>query len=956
MSFSSPFWLLALLALPPLLWLALRAVNPERASGPLHRLSPFRRAAFLFLRTSAIILLVLGLAGFGLARFSDRQAVVFLLDQSWSVTPGQLGRGLEVIEAVRGRLGRGDSASLVRFGADAELSEPAAGVPVGEGDGAVNGEATDIGSAIQLGLAQAGAVLHGTGSRANLRLVLLSDGNENRGSAERAAAVARSMGARIYPVPLDPRTGAAPEDAPEVSVEDVSAPARVRQDEPHEVTVLVRSRTRIRGSVTLLRDAAPVATREELFVPGENAVQFTGSFAQRGLHAWDALVEARGDGLAQNNHGRTVIEVSGPPQVLYVARPGKGSPSLLAALAAQGISAVRTDPARLPGSLAGYIPYDALILDNVPAYGMSNEKMETIARYVRDVGGGLLMTGGDASFGAGGYYKTPIERALPVDMDVKSPVEIPRLSLVILADRSGSMGGAVPSGEVKLDVVKSAALSAIESLNPFDTVGLLAFDASWEWTVPLTDAGQSETIAAELASLTPGGGTVMYPALEEVARVLGARASPLRHVIILSDGLTDEGDFEGLVKRMAREKITVSTVAVGEDADVKLLASMAGWGRGRAYATNDARDVPRIFMTETTIASQGLLIEKGFLPRQASAGDAVRGIPLESMPGLKGFVLTYMKPGAEMIASALYSAPLLATWRYGLGRSAAFTSDLGGRWSASWLAWDQFPRLAAQLVRWLERPSNADLLRPRLGVAGGRATVTVDAYDALGAFANGLDLAAIVLDPDGGRAEVRVPQTGPGLYQAVFPAAAVGDYIVTLSAATGDGSAPPAPVTLAATVPYSDEYRMLAADTALLDRLAALTGGGRIDAADDEEGLSALLHREPGMSAAGSDAWRYLLLTGLLLFFLDVVARRGTIPEGLRTRLAAGVKRLRRRDSLSYDELSVMVTRAREEERAKLRKRISGLSGKGSIDPELAAYLYIARLRSRKAAEESRKK
>ena len=145
--------------------------------------------------------------------------------------------------------------------------------------------------------------------------------------------------------------------------------------------------------------------------------------------------------------------------------------------------------AALPGTLAGYLPYDALILDDVPGFGISNEKMETIARYVRDAGGGLLMVGGDASFGAGGYYKTPIERALPVDMDVKSQVQLPRLSLVIVVDKSGSMGGTVPTGETKLDVVKSAALSAIELLNPFDRVGLLAFDADWEWTVPLTERG-----------------------------------------------------------------------------------------------------------------------------------------------------------------------------------------------------------------------------------------------------------------------------------------------------------------------------------------------------------------------------------------------------------------------------------------------------------------------------------
>ena len=157
-------------------------------------------------------------------------------------------------------------------------------------------------------------------------------------------------------------------------------------------------------------------------------MQFSAVFPQRGLQAWDALVEAPSDASPENNHYRRFVEVTGPPQVLYVARPGHESPALLAALAAQGITAVEREPGRdCPVRLPGYLPYDALILDDVPGYGISNEKMETIAHYVRDTGGGLLMIGGPSSFGSGGYYKTPIERILPVDMDVKSQVQLPRV-------------------------------------------------------------------------------------------------------------------------------------------------------------------------------------------------------------------------------------------------------------------------------------------------------------------------------------------------------------------------------------------------------------------------------------------------------------------------------------------------------------------------------------------------
>ena len=944
MIFLTPAWLLVLLPVPVLIFLTLRAMR--RTGG---RLSVSRRRAFLILRTGAAVVLALGLGGLVFSHLSNRLSIVFLLDGSRSIGGDQRGRAMQVVEAIRARLHPEDTASLARFGANAEEEELTPGVrasPTGGDD--LDTGATDIGGAIQFALAQSSGTVPP-------RIVLLTDGNENRGSALQAAGIAKAFGARIFPVALAGGAGGTGGAGArrEVSVEDIRAPSRVRQGEPHLVTVMVRSTGDTPGRVTLFRDSEPVAKREVLLGPGENAVQFSGMLPERGLHAWDALVEAPSDGTTQNNHYRRFVEVMGTPQVLYVSRPGHDSPALLSALQSQGISVVRSPSvAALPGTLAGYLPYDALILDDVPGFQISNEKMETISRYVRDAGGGLLMVGGDASFGAGGYYKTPIERALPVDMDVKSQVQIPRLSLVIVVDKSGSMGATVPTGETKLDVVKSAALSSIELLNPFDKVGILAFDADWEWTVPLTEAGDTRKIVTDLATLQPGGGTIMYPALEEAARAISASPSPLRHVIVLTDGLTNPGEFEKLVRGMAKQHITVSTVAVGEDADRGLLESIAKWGGGRTYATNDPRDVPRIFMTETTLVTRGLLVEKSFLPRLVSMGESLRGIPVQTMPALDGFVLTYVKPGAEMVLSALYDAPLLATWRYGLGRTAAYTSDLRGRWGRGLLSWDQFPRFVSQLVRWLERPSGADALHPRIDVASGTASIQVDAYDPVGAFVDGLVIDAIVLGPDGTRSEIQVPQTAPGLYEARFPAGKVGDYTVTLAASSAEAALPP--LTVGVSVPYSDEYRMLGVNGPLLARLAATTGGTLVSSPDDEGAISEIVKREPVRAGTGGQPWRFLLVAALLLFVLDIAVRKVALPPGWRERAASILRLPVRRPAMSYDELTGMVEKAHDEERARLKKKISTAAGEGNIDPDLAAYLYIARLRSRKAAEEKK--
>ena len=349
MSFQSPLWLIALAALPPLVFLTLRV-----SRGGL---------SFLILRSASILFLVLGLAGFTSALLTNRLSVVFLLDQSRSVPEAERQEALHLIESIRGSLRGGDSATLVRFGAEARTDALEPGVEAAAEGVEVDAEATNIGAAIQAGLAQGG-------SGPAPRLVLLTDGNENRGNATLAAGVARAMGARIFPVPL----GLAARGV-EVAVSDLQAPDTVREGEAHEVTVMVRSRTAVTARVTLFRDMAPVADRLIQIAPGENAVQFTGDFPQRGLHAWDAVVEAPGDSVAQNNHSRRLVRVSGPPQVLYVSRPGKGSPSFLSALSTQGISVVAVPPTGLPGTLAGYLPFDAVILDNVPGYGIATEKM-----------------------------------------------------------------------------------------------------------------------------------------------------------------------------------------------------------------------------------------------------------------------------------------------------------------------------------------------------------------------------------------------------------------------------------------------------------------------------------------------------------------------------------------------------------------------------------------------------
>ena len=241
-----------------------------------------------------------------------------------------------------------------------------------------------------------------------------------------------------------------------------------------------------------------VGRQEVTLQAGKNRYSFIQQAQEEGTHLYQLIVNSPQDTIPENNRWQAFVEVLGPPKVLLLYDPPGSAAALLEALRQQNIAVQERPWSELPHALSSYLEYDALIFDNVPGFGISVSQMEVLERYVRDMGGGLLMLGGEKSFGAGGYYRTPLEKLLPVDMDVPTKMSIPSLCLVMVIDRSDSMGGSLsesrpaPGGErtTKLEVAKIAAFSAMKLLNPFDQVGLLGFNADWEWVVPISEAGK----------------------------------------------------------------------------------------------------------------------------------------------------------------------------------------------------------------------------------------------------------------------------------------------------------------------------------------------------------------------------------------------------------------------------------------------------------------------------------
>jgi Mg-chelatase subunit ChlD len=807
-------------------------------------------------RVAVVAAILAGLAGLGLSRTTDQLTVLFLLDASDSVSLENRAKARQyVAEAVKAAGGR-DRYGVITFGGSPTLETAAGRDPLeGKPPLAVDGRATDIGAAVRLAL----AAFPREGAR---RIVLLSDGNENQGSAREAAQHARAEGVPVNVVPLQNEYGQ------EVLIERLVLPPEVKFGETFLVRVVAWSARETQGRVSLYRNGEFVGAQPVKLKAGKNVFAYQQAVGgQGGFQLYQARLEAPDDVVQENNRGVGLVAVRGRPNVLYVEKDRDQASNLLSALRTQGLKVDMVGPEGLPRTMDGLTRYDSVILSNVSALRMNRQQMELIRGYVRDQGGGLVMLGGEESFGVGGFYHTPVEEALPVTMEARQKVEIPSLAVILVIDRSGSMETSIDTRFSKLDLAKEAAQLVVELLDDRNEVGVIAFDTSWNWVVPMTPAKDKDRIIKEIAAIKAGGGTDLFPAMKEAYQTIYDRQALLRHVLVLSDGEVTAADFAGLVRRMQKDKITVSSVAVGKDSDVKFMTDVSRWGRGRFYYTEDVFSIPRILTLETQLASKASIIEQAFRPQPVRADhEILQDVRWDQAPPLGGYVSTTPKPTADLLLMSHQRDPVLAAWRYGLGRSVAFTSDAKAKWGILWLRWGEFNKVFGQMVRWTLRSAHRSQIVTSVVQQGDTAEVQLEAVDEKGEFLNFLDANAGVVTPDKTQSVLRLEQVGPGRYRGAFGAGEQGAYLVGVAERKDQKLVGSEVASLV--IPYSPEHRALEANQPLLRDVVALSGGTAPATAADN--FTADRRRVP----VQVDAWPYLLAAALLLFLPDVALRR----------------------------------------------------------------------------------
>jgi len=876
---NGPAWIAAVNAAgvhlawtPQLWWVLLAWFVPVGALYSLTDLPTAQQALQVLLRMALIAVLAVALAGPRSRQESARGVqIIHLVDRSASVADDMLKEAGDRILA-DGAVARTNDelhVDVVRFdGRARRLPWPATGTaanaPLARPDlrrDPASGLATDLEGALNtaLGIVRTGAVVHA---------VIWSDGVETRGDASTLVPALERAGITVHTPARAPSAAVG-----EVIVERVIVPAVLRSNVPFDVEAIVRStgpakvRCRVRGP-----GIRPDPVVEALQTGQQRLNLGRVRLREGGHHELDVrcdVLQGR-DRFTGNNGMRARVVVRARPRVLYV-EGARGQHTYLQDALQDDYDVDARPAAGLPRTLGELKRYTAVILSDVARMSaagvqqVTDGDMRNLHAYV-ERGGGLLVLGGEDSLGSGGYQDTYLEKkVLPVKLSIESQIQQPTIAMILCIDRSGSMQG------TKIELAKEAARATAEALGHDDKIGVLAFDNLTRAVVRLQRAGNRYRIATDIGRLTAGGGTNIYPCLQQAYDALNTVAARVKHVILLSDGKAPRAGIDGLVHQMRRSGMTVTAVGVGAEVDRNLLETIADRGGGRSYFTDRPETLPRIFVRETKEVTGESVIERRFRPRLAPGVgriDMLKGIDLPSAPLLLGYIPTRVKPAAKEILRTSTGAPLLVRWRLGIGKVTVWTSDLKNRWAHHWIDWPDYAAFARQLVRDLMHEEIGSRVAVAVSRERDRLRIAVDAVDEDDRYLRDLHGTATVRLPDGSKRVIALPEIALGRYETTTALDKLGPYDVSVALRGEPGQPPLATGSATAVHPYPDEYRVAAPGATALPAMVRATSGKTAATAKDWRADHGRTHMR------WQWLWPELLKLALILLIVDVALRR----------------------------------------------------------------------------------
>jgi len=665
--------------------------------------------------------------------------------------------------------------------------------------------------------------------------------------------------------------GPAARPSGDVSVELISADRTPFAGGSAVLSAVLHANEATDVELLVFRDDELVVERTASLATGATLVRIPVSLPEPGVQRWRVTVHADGDPFPGNDTAELALDVRASPRVWVMTDERERGQSFADALELQGFRSVVRPSFAVPTDLAAFQDVDLVVLSNVPALELTSLQQDTLEAWVRERGGGLVITGGERSFGPGGYLETPLDALSPLSSRV--PRDAPEVAIAFVLDRSGSMQQQV-GGATRLDIAKEATLRAVELLGDESDIAIVVFDQEATLLLPWTSVSDLSTIEAALGPLVPGGGTSIAAGLEMAIDVVAQSLAASLHVVVMTDGLSQPGDFAGLTRELRDRDATVSAVAIGLGADVDVIREIASVGGGAAHITTDFRALPGILAQEALLLSGDPVVHEVLTPRQVDVTHPVMAQLPTVFPPMTAFVETTPKLDADVLLVDGEDRPLLAVWRYGAGQVMAFPSHAVGPWTDAWTAVDAFPLWWGQWLRSLVQDTVQSGLTLTTTVAGDELHVRVDAFDDDGRTRGGLDLEARLTSADGTLRTRLLADEGDGRYTARLALGTGTSEVVVID--RGDDGRPSVSARVAHAYPAT--WSASAGDAA---RTIAAWTGGHLDPAQ------LALPTARGMWISGwNPAWRPWLAGAVLAWMVTLLLRY--VPGWLRMPRRAG--------------------------------------------------------------------
>lgn len=785
------------------------------------------------LRYVLILLAALALAGMSLKTASPDRTAFLLVDVSASVNEEETVRLAKEALAEAGERKTG----VIAFGADAAvLRSPGQEAPLDVSEAQADRSGTDLYGALQM----ASALLP---EDSNGGIAVISDGLMT--GEENLLPAAGGLPVNVL------KTGT--RSGTDAQVTSVTVPSSLYTGQKYTTQVTVHSNTAGKATLLLTRDQGAAESRAVTLRRGENTFAFDSTAAGAGVSTVEARVMMAGDSVSANDSGAAYTVIAGEPSVLIAEGQSGAGSQLSSMLEAAGMKVKTLPAAMLPEKAADLLTYHAVALVNVDASQISDAQTAALDSAAKELGVGVAVFGGDSSYALGGYRGSALENMLPVTIDVRNRMDLPTTALVLVIDKSGSMLDG-EYGVTRLALAREAACSALEVLDERDQAGVIAFDDAGKWVVPLSPVTDVAAMQQQVATIRSGGGTAFYSPLMMAYNALKNASAHYRHVIFLTDGQAGDTGYLDVVRRMAEAGITVTTVAVGDDADYTGMTKIAEAGNGRMYAAGPFDSLPRIFTKETMMISGAYVQNRVFTP--AVTDGSMTDFP--GFPQLSGYLAATEKPLATVSLCSDRKDPVLAWWQYGAGRVACWASDVQGGWSAAFLNWDRAAEFFAGIISFLLPDRNG---AGEMSLDDGKLTWEAEVPDETA------HATATLIRPDGTRDTVRLERVSDTRFEGKTDTVQSGAYAIRITAEDAKGNE----LTTAESggvIGWTGEYDQRREYTGALEKLAAESGGKVL------ESPQRLLSFPDTAARKRTDLTPLLLGLAILLFMFDVAQRR----------------------------------------------------------------------------------